>query len=178
MRKTPYIPGAEQAEEPPERPSKSQKKRDMHALQDLGEELVALSPERLSKVPLPDNLRAAIEEAQRIKSHEGRRRQLQLVGKLMRSAEPEPIRALLDAFNGASKEETARLHRLERLREAFLADEAVLTEIMNTWPGADSQHLRTLRRNALREREKMKPPRSYREIFRLLRDLEEASRAG
>jgi len=173
MRKTPYIPGADVEDDSAERPSKSQKKRDSHALQALGEELVALSAERLAKVPLPESLSAAVKDAQRIKSHEGRRRQMQLIGKLMRSVEPEPIRAMLDAFNGASKAETARMHRLERLRDAFLADESALTEIMNTWPQADSQHLRTLRRNALREREQMKPPRSYREIFRALRELDE-----
>lgn len=176
MSKTPYIPGQSPDDaELPTRPSKSQKKRDSHALQDLGAELVALPADRLDKVPLPEALREAVREARRITSHEGRRRQLQLIGKLMRSADPDPIRSALEVFKGASREETARMHRLERLRDQFMENESALTEIMNTYPGADSQQLRTLRRNALRERELAKPPRSYRELFRQLRALEDCT---
>jgi len=178
MRKSPYIPGQEEDENFPEGPSKSQKKRDMHALQALGEELVELSADRLAKVPLTENLLGAILEAKRIKSHEGRRRQMQLIGKLMRTVESEPIRAMLDGFRGQSREETARMHRLERLRDQFMEDEAALTDIMNAYPGADSQQLRTLRRNALREREQNKPPRSYRELFRELRALQDGAKGG
>lgn len=153
-------------------PSKSSIKREMHALQDLGEQLVALSPERLAKVPLPEALYEAIREAQRISKHGARRRQLQYVGKLMRNVDPEPIQAMLDVFNGVSKAEVARQHRLERLRSDFLEDEKVVGRIAEDWPEADIQHLRVLRRNALKEREQGKPPRAYREIFRILRDLD------
>lgn len=153
-------------------PSKSSIKREMHALQDLGEQLVALSPERLAKVPLPEALYEAIREAQRISKHGARRRQLQYVGKLMRNVDPEPIQAMLDVFNGVSKAEVARQHRLERLRSDFLEDEKVVGRIAEDWPDADIQHLRVLRRNALKEREQGKPPRAYREIFRILRDLD------
>ena len=153
-------------------PSKSSIKREMHALQAIGEELVALSPERLKKVPLPDNLRDAVNEAQRISKHGARRRQLQYIGKLMRSVEVEPIVAQLEAFKGVSKAEVARQHRLERLRDDFLADEKRIGDIAQQWPDADLQHLRVLRRNALKEREANKPPRAYRELFRVLRDLD------
>ncbi len=153
-------------------PSKSSIKREMHALQDLGEQLVALSPERLAKVPLPEALYEAIREAQRISKHGARRRQLQYVGKLMRNVDPEPIQAMLDVFNGVSKAEVARQHRLERLRSDFLEDEKVVGRIAEDWPDADIQYLRVLRRNALKEREQGKPPRAYREIFRILRDLD------
>lgn len=153
-------------------PSKTRRKKDMQALQDLGEQLVALSAERLAKVPLPESLADAVREARRITSHEGRRRQMQYIGKIMRGVDPAPIQAVLDAFAGHSREETARQHRVERLRLDLLEDEGVLHHIASTWPGADLQHLRVLRRNALKERDQNKPPRSFRELFKVLRDLD------
>ena len=160
-----------------EPPSKSSRKRDMQALQDLGEALVALSPERLKKVPLPETLYEAIRAAQGFKM-EARRRQLQYIGKLMRKIDPEPIQAQLDIFAGNSAVEVAKMHRLERLREQLLEDEQVIGTIAETWPEADLQYLRTLRRNALKEREAARPPKSFREIFRVLRELQEASDAA
>lgn len=155
-----------------ERPSKSQRKRDMHDLQELGSALVELSAERLARIDMPDLLRGAVQEAQRITKHEARRRQMQYIGRLMRDTDAAPIREALDALNGASVAENARLHKLERLRERLLEDEAVLAEIAAEFPGADLQRLRTLRRNTLKERELAKPPRSFRELFRALRELE------
>ncbi|WP_068804386.1 ribosome biogenesis factor YjgA, partial [Thauera phenolivorans] len=119
----------------------------------------------------PENLYEAIRAAQGFKM-EARRRQLQYIGKLMRNVDPAPIQAQLDVFNGNSAAEVARQHRLERLRADYLEDEKVLTTIADTWPGADLQHLRNLRRNALKEREQGKPPKAFRELFRVLRDLE------
>lgn len=156
-----------------DRPSKTRLKKEMHALQDIGDELVALSRDRLARVPLPDSLRDAVLAAQRITQHGARRRQMQYIGRLMRSIEVEPIRAVLDAFSGNSREETARQHRIERLRSDLMADEGVLHHIAETWPGADLQHLRVLRRNALREQAEARPPRAFRELFRALRELEE-----
>jgi ribosome-associated protein len=154
------------------RPSKSQRKRDMHDLQELGSALVELSAERLARIDMPDLLRGAVQEAQRITSHEARRRQMQYIGRLMRDTDAAPIREALDALNGASAAENARLHKLERLRERLLEDEAVLAGIAAEFPGADLQRLRALRRNTLKERELAKPPRSFRELFRALRELE------
>ncbi len=159
-------------------PSKSQRKREMHALQDLGEQLVALSVERLRKVPMPEELFDAVRDAQRFTAHGARRRQMQYIGKLMRNIDPEPIQAQLDAFNGVSRAETARQHRLEKLRTDLLEDEKVIGTVAETWPHADLQHLRTLRRNALKEREQNKPPRAFRELFRVLRELDEGARAA
>ena len=76
-------------------PSKSQRKRDMHALQDLGEQLTGLSPARLDRLPLPENLREAIDMAARMKRGEAQRRQLQYLGRLMRSVDAGPIREAL-----------------------------------------------------------------------------------
>jgi len=155
-----------------ERPNKSQLKRDMQALQDVGEALCQLSRERLAKVPMSERLRDAVEEYQRVGKHEAKRRHLQFIGKLMRDEQDvAAIREALDAFNGTSRAEIARQHKLERLRERLLETEDVLGEIGAEFPDADLQHLRNLRRNALKERDAQKPPRSYREIFQVLRQL-------
>ncbi len=158
----------------PEPPSKSQKKRDMTALQDLGQQLVELPADRLAKLEMPDALRIALRDAQRFTKNEARRRQMQYIGKLMRSIDPAPFQAAIDALAGISAIENAKQHRLERLRSQLMEDEAAaLAEIAATHAGADLQHLRQLRRNALKERELAKPPRAFREIFRILRELDE-----
>ncbi len=154
-----------------EPPSKSSRKREMQALQDIGQQLVELSPERLKKVPLPESLYEAVRAAQRFKM-EARRRQLQYIGKLMRNVDTAPILAQLDVFNGNSAVEIAKQHRLERLRADLIEDERFIGTIAETWPEADLQYLRTLRRNALKEREAGKPPKAFRELFRVLRELD------
>lgn len=160
-------------------PSKSHRKREMQALQELGARLVALPSGQLEKMPLPENLRAAIADARRFSGkHEALRRQMQYVGKLMRNVDPEPIRARLDTLRDQSAGEIARQHRLERLRDELLADEKTIEDIVRDWPEADIQQLRNLRRNALKEREQQKPPRAYREIFRILRELDMGTRNG
>ena len=154
-------------------PSKTQRKQQMEDLQTLGEELVALSTDRVKKIEIPENLRDAVREAQRMtRPDEAKRRQMQYIGKLMRNVDVEPIRTALALVRGESASETAKLHRLERLRSEFLADEKVLHEIATLYPSIDLQHLRSLRRAALKEQEQNKPPRSYRAIFQLLKELE------
>ena len=154
-------------------PSKTQRKQQMDDLQTLGEELVELSSDRVKKIDIPENLRDAVREAQRMTKHdEAKRRQMQYIGKLMRNVEVEPIRAALALVRGESAGETAKLHRLERLRTEFLADEKVVNEIAQLYPAVDLQHLRSLRRAALKEQLQNKPPRSYRAIFQLLKELE------
>ena len=153
--------------------SKTQRKQQMEELQTLGEELVALSTDRVKKIDIPENLRDAVRAAQRMtRSDEAKRRQMQYIGKLMRSVDAVPIRAALALVRGESAGETAKLHRLERLRTEFLADEKVLEEIARLYPAVDMQHLRSLRRSALKEQEQNKPPRSYRAIFQFLKALE------
>ena len=157
-------------------PSKTQRKQQMEDLQTLGEELVALSSDRVKKIEIPESLRDAVREAQRMtRPDEARRRQMQYIGKLMRSVDVEPIRGALALVRGESASETAKLHRLERLRTELLADEKVLQEITTLFPSIDLQHLRSLRRAALKEQEQNKPPRSYRAIFQLLKELENES---
>jgi ribosome-associated protein len=168
------IPEEEQAP-----PSKTQRKRAMEELQALGEELVELSSDRLRKIELPDDLRAAVREAQRMLRHDdARRRQLQYIGRVMRDVDPQPIRRALEVVRGESAAETGKLHRLERLRTDLLADEKVLYSLTQEFPSLDLQHLRALRRAALLEQAQGKPPRSYRAIFQLLKELEHAADAA
>ena len=154
------------------RPSKTKKKEAMHELQDLGSELVELSVGQLKRINLPDDILAAVRECQKITAHGARRRQLQYIGKLMRNADDEPIRAGLALIRGESSAETARLHRLERFRTRLLEDEAFLAEIAAVWPQLDQQHMRQLRRNALKEQEGNKPPKNFRAIFQVLQELD------
>ena len=163
----------EELNEPGQRPSKTRRKEEMHELQDLGAALVELAPSQLKRINLPEDLLAAVLDWQRFTKHEAKRRQLQYIGKLMRSIDPEPIHAGLALLRGESAEETAKLHRRERLRARLLEDEKVLSEIAGTWPHADLTHLRQLRRNALKEQEAGKPPKSFRQIFQVLKELEE-----
>lgn len=152
-------------------PSKSRRKRDMDALQDIGEELTQLNPQQLDSIELPENLRDAVLAARAMKRNEARRRQMQYVGKLMRQVDPAPIRARLDGFLSVSAEHTARLHRIERWRERLLADPAALAEFIAAHPAADSQQLRTLIRNTGQERERGKPPKNFRALFQMIRDV-------
>ncbi len=159
------------------RPSKSQLKRDMTALQKLGEILVDAPRDRVRKVPMPEDVLEAILACQQISSHEGRRRQLQYVGKKMRTleeAEVAAIQKVVDSWRGASRAETAALHTIERQRERLLADDGALTELRAKHPELDMQHLRTLIRNARKEQAENKPPKAYREIFQILKSLQNA----
>ena len=151
--------------------SKTARKRQMLALQELGAELVELSAERLASMALPDNLYDAVIAAQGITGFEARRRQLQYIGKLMRHTDPEPIRRQLDAWNVAARTHKIEMHRIEDWRERLLADGAALNALVSEYPSADLQQLRALIRNALRERMEDKPPRSYRALFRVLQKI-------
>ncbi len=168
------IDDAPQPESQP--PSKTQRKHAMEELQALGEALVALPTDRLKKIALPDDLRDAVVTAQRMsRQDEAKRRQMQYIGRLMRKADTEPIRAALADARGESASETARLHRLEKLRTALLEDEKILQEIANDYPAIDLQHLRSLRRAALKEQTQDKPPRNFRAIFQLLKEADQQS---
>ena len=150
--------------------SKTKRKQEMLELQALGAALVELPESQLDF--LEPELRDAVLEAKRISSHEARRRQLQYIGRLMRDIDPAPIRARLDQITGSSTQANARHKRLEALRAKLLADDEALTEFAATHPSADLQTLRALIRNSRREREEGRPPRAYRELFRLLLSIE------
>ena len=154
-----------------DRPSKTQRKKQMHELQALGERLVALNASQLDEVDLPQQLRAAVDDAKRFTRHEARRRQMQYIGRLMRHVDPGPIREKLKIWDGISHEHAARHHRLERWRERLMQDDEVVGELANERPGVDTQRLRALVRSARDELAAGRPPRSHRELFRLLREI-------
>lgn len=158
---------AEEEEELP--PSKTKIKKQMHELQDLGEELVGLGKDQLAQLDLPETLYLAIREMARINKFGARRRQMQYIGKLMRDVDPAPIVAKLDVWKGVSQKHVGYMHQLERWRERLLESDDTLTELKATYPETDIQRLRTLIRNALKEREAGKPAKNYREIFQVLK---------
>lgn len=151
-------------------PSKSQLKRDSTALQKLGLAIVELSDSQYRKIPLEGQLKDAIDLARRLDPREGRRRQLQFIGKLMRSADVAPLKEALDKIRSQSSKETGHLHLLERWRERLLADEAAQTEFFALHPQVDAQQLRTLIRQAKKESEQGQPPKTSRLLFKFLRE--------
>jgi ribosome-associated protein len=166
-------------EEEYERPSKSEAKRQSNALQKMGETLVEAPRDRVKRVPMPEDVLEAILMCQTITNHEGRRRQMQFVGKKMRTLDETEIgliQAAIDGWKGASKAETSAMHALERRRDKLLTDDNALTALLSDHPELDVQHLRTLIRNARKEQAENKPPKAYREIFQILKQLEAAKR--
>jgi ribosome-associated protein len=161
-----------------ERPSKTERKKEVHALQALGERLVGLNAEQLAAVPLPEELRDAVLEAKRIRSREGRRRQLQYIGKLMRGIDPAPIARELERWDGQSRAATAAHRRIERWRLRLLDDDDALTEFAREHPNVDLQRLRTCVREARKERLAGGEPRHFRDLFRLIREAEAATDGG
>jgi ribosome-associated protein len=154
--------------------SKSEIKRDAEELKRLGAELVDLGKNSLDKIPLDERLRTEVELAQRIKK-EGRRRQLQLIGKLLRGIDVEPIRVALDKLNNRHNQQVALFHKLEMLRDRLIeqGDDA-MGDVIALYPEADRQQLRSMIRNAQKEKAGSKPPKSARQIFQYLRELAEA----
>ena len=151
--------------------SKSEIKRDAEDLKQLGEKLVNLTKANLTKVPLDDSLKDAIELAQRLQK-EARRRQLQYIGKLLRSIDAEPIREALEKIENKHNQQQAMLHKLEILRDELVAKgDVALTDLLNERPSADRQQLRNLIRAAQKEKEQNKPSKAYREIYQILKTL-------
>jgi len=152
--------------------SKTRRKREMHELQALGVALVALPEGMLQAMTLEPRLLEAVLEAKRITAHEGKRRQIQYIGRLMRDVDPAPIRARIAELEGSSAQASARHRRLEAWRERLIGDDEALTAFAAEHPGADLQALRALIRNARKEAKEGKPPRAFRELFRVLKDIE------
>ncbi len=161
-------------EDPNAGPSKSELKRQMTERQKLAEVLAALSSDALKSIPMDEAIKTAIAETPKIKSFEAIRRHKQYLGKLMRflnQEELETIQKRLDAIQGVSKAETAKLHFLESYRDKLITNDETFTTLIEKYPDMDIQNMRTLIRNARREKEQSKPPKAYREIFRVLKDL-------
>jgi ribosome-associated protein len=150
-------------------PSKTRRKHAMHALQDLGEALVALDPRRLAQLDLPERLVDAVVQARGIRAHEGRRRQIQYIGKLMRNVDPAPVQAALETWAKGPKEENARFAAVEKWRDRLLAEPAALDSFVGEYPQADRRHLESLINDANLEKLRGGPPHRYRELFRQLK---------
>jgi ribosome-associated protein len=143
----------------------------MHALQELGEALVALDDAKLAQIELPDGLRDALVEARAMTKWEARRRQMQYIGRLMRDIDPEPVRLQLARWAGKSHEQTAQLHELERTRDRLLDDPTALDALCAEHHAIDRTHWRTLIQRAKDERARDQAPKAYRQLFRELRAL-------
>jgi len=171
-----------------ERPSKSELKRQSHELQVLGEALSELSEARVAALALPEPLLDALHQYRRTRSHEGRRRQLQFIGKVMRQVDPAPIREAVAAAKLGSARETLSLHEAERWREELLASDDALTRWINAYPETEPQQLRSLVRAARKDAAAKagaeadgaeRRGRSYRDLFQLIKSaLATAEQAG
>ncbi|NTX87439.1 ribosome-associated protein [Pseudomonas sp. UMC631] len=160
-----------------EEKSKSQVKRELHALQDLGERLTALKPDMLDRLPLTEPLRRAIDEAPKHKANAARKRHRQFIGKLMRDQDLDAIVALLDQLDSSTRQYNERFHALERWRDRLVTggDEA-LSAFFAEYPDSDRQHLLQLIRHAQHEAAHDKPPAAARKIFKYIRELDELKR--
>jgi ribosome-associated protein len=158
------------------RPSKTQLKQQSHDLQALGEALVEMPESRLASIELPERLRDAIHEFRRTRSHEGRRRQMQYIGKVMRTADDTPLREAVAEYKLGGARDTLKLHEAERWRTVLLEDDEALTRWVQEHPDTDVQRLRSLLRTAKLEQRPdagsgvgTRQTRSYRELFQFIR---------
>ena len=155
-------------------PSKSELKRQMLALQEIGKKLLEMTPAQIKTLQLDDELLEALAEYKRIKSHEARRRHLQRIGKLMRNRDHAAIQAGMERYDSSSEAHARHFNQLEHWRERLIEDDAALAEFMAAWPACEAQKIRQLIRNTRQERAAEKPPNNARKLFRYLRDICEA----
>lgn len=156
-------------------PSKSAVKRAMLARQELAKTLSQLSQDAIKSLPVDEKLKEKLLETEKIKTFGAIKRHTLYLGKLMRAYDDDEVAAIqarLDALQGVNKAEIAKMHFLEQLREDLLSQENRLTQLIAQHPLIDIQELRTLIRNAKKEKELNKPPKAYREIFQLLKSLD------
>jgi ribosome-associated protein len=148
--------------------SKTRRKRQMSELQDVGAELVKLTPEQLARLDLPENLREAVLACQGITKHEARRRQMQWIGKIMRNIDAAPIAEKLASLQAPSKKQTALFHVAEKWRDEMLADARAVERFEREFPHADVHRIRVLAEAAREERAAKRAPKHFRELFHLL----------
>ncbi len=161
------------------RPSKSQRKRDSTAAQDLGAQLVKLSASRLASLSVPDSLREALLTYRHTRTHEGRRRQMQFIGKLMRTVDTAPLAEAVAESRLGSARQTLALHRAEKWREDLVDNDEAVARWIDEHPDCDAQHLRNLVRRARLERqarpvdgaagELVRQGKAWRDLFRAIR---------
>ena len=149
--------------------SKTQIKNEMSDRQALGMQLTKLAPDTLKKIGLSEELLEAVLFYKKITANGALKRQAQFIGRLMRDTDPEPIQAYLNKLKGDNAEHNAAMQRLDLLRERLVESDDALTELISNKPELPISELRTLIRNARREKEQNKPPKAYRELFQLLK---------
>ena len=160
-----------------EEKSKTQVKRELHALVDLGERLTTLKPDLLNRLPLTDGLRRALADAPKHTANIARKRHILFIGKLMRDQDIDAILTLIYQLDASTRQYNERFHGLERWRDRLLGgDDAVLDSFVGDYPEADRQHLRQLIRQAQHEAAQSKPPAASRKIFKYIRELDETQR--
>ena len=156
-------------------PSKSEIKRQMLARQDLAKTLSELSSDQIKSLPVEERLKEKLLETEKIRTFGAIKRHKLFLGKLMRALDETEIAAIearLEAIKGVNKVEIAKFHHLERMREDLLNNDSRLTQLIQDHPGHDLQNLRTLIRNARKEKAENKPPKAFREIFQILKALD------
>lgn len=159
-------------EEFEEGPSKSQIKREMKALQEIGAKLLTLNADQIKQLPLSDEMLAAIDESRRIRSHEAQRRHLQYIGKVMRREDTEAISEKIALFDTTSDAYNRQFHMLEHWRDRLIAEgDSALNALIEEKPETDRQMMRQLIRTAQKELKNEKPPAAARKIFRALREV-------
>lgn len=153
-------------------PSKSQLKREAQAIKELGEAMVHLGKSDLAKIPLPDNVLDAIQVAKKTPQRSALKRQIQLLAKLLRQVDLEPIQLAYNRVVNHYQEDVDHHHALENWRDRLISEgDKALTELLDQYPTVDRQQIRQLVRSAQKEKLNNKPPKSARELFRYLRDL-------
>ncbi len=158
-----------------EQKSRTQNKKEAQALQKLGEQLVGLSPDQINKMIMSQELRDAVLFAKTIKKHGARRRQMQYIGTLMREIDPEPIRRAIEIIAQGKKRNVRAMQQIEKWRDGLVdGNDDLYEDILSRFPGAERQRLSRLVRNAQKEKEKNKPPKSSRALFRYLKELLES----
>lgn len=160
------------------RPSKTRRKKESHALQELGEAVVDLPDARLDSLPIDDTLREAVREYRRTRSHEGRRRQMQYIGKLMRRTDAAPLQEAVAAMQLGRAQDSLALHEAEHWRAELVASDDALTRWTAEHPHSDLQQLRSLIRAARKDAAatpEQRSGRAYRELFKFIRQEREAN---
>jgi ribosome-associated protein len=155
--------------------SKSSRKRQARELQDTGAALTRLRPDQLARIEMPDDLREAIADCRKMTKHEAVRRQLQLIGRIMRNLDAASIAAQLEALHAPSHRQTALFHRAERWRDDLLADAGAVERFVQDYPEADPRRLRELAAAAAEERRGEQPPKRYRELFQVISAIVQGS---
>lgn len=157
--------------------SKTQIKRELHALVELGERLTTLKPDTLARLPLTDPLRKALADASKHTAHIARKRHMSFVGKLMRDQDTDAIHAVIEQLDSSTRQYNERFHGLERWRDRLVdGNDEDLERFVQEYPETDRQQLRSLIRHAQHEKARDKPPAAARKVFKYIRELDEAQR--